>query len=408
MGFLVAEQTTATTISDALTTLIDWVNVADFEDLRIIVENTGGGGGDPITDVQTDESADGIASSALDQAPGVPNVPITTGESSHESYAAGAWGTTYLRIRAVCAAGNDTTAKAWLMADTLSVDLDSFALTTLAKVKQYLGITDSTSDSILTQLINAMTDAIETYCGRKFKARSYTMERQPGNRTRELPLDNWPIISIERVAIQTEEALKVRCTDGGAYTATVSVTRTGDPAANTALLISLKGGVNQSDASLAYSSNATISDLAAAVTAETGWTGTVQGSRGHFAPKELVPYGSQECLSQDFILEVPTDWLSDYNTDHEDGILYRPGGWFEGFENIYLNYTAGYATIPADLEQVCIKGVASAFGQRSINPNLKSEKIGDYSYTNLDASAVQKEINTFEAELDKWRRIEYA
>ena len=48
------------------------------------------------------------------------------------------------------------------------------------------------------------------------------------------------------------------------------------------------------------------------------------------------------------------------------------------------------------------------FNSKNINPNLKSEKIGDYSYTNFEASTINKAINICEAELDKWRRIEYA
>ena len=286
----------------------------------------------------------------------------------------------------------------------------SYCLTTMDNVKNYLGLSASstTHNESITRLVRAATDAIETYCGRKFKRRVYQMERQNGINDQELPLNNWPIISIEKIAVDTETAMMVRCTDGGAYAATVSVIRNGDPAANTALRISLKGGANESDATLLYSSNTTISDLVASVNGVTGWSASVQGSLGHYDPVELIPIGGQECLSTDYYLETPYLQLNDYNIDHETGVLYRPGGWNEGFNNIYIDYTAGYEIVPYDLEQVAIRAVVEAFNSKNINPNLKSEKIGDYSYTNFEASTINKAINICEAELDKWRRIEYA
>jgi uncharacterized phiE125 gp8 family phage protein len=86
---------------------------------------------------------------------------------------------------------------------------------------------------------------------------------------------------------------------------------------------------------------------------------------------------------------------TEYRADLERGILYRLGGaywnwnddavsvWSAGFKNYQVVYTAGYASssIPADLQLIakeCIAG--SYFASGGVNPNVKSESLGDYSY----------------------------
>ena len=75
-------------------------------------------------------------------------------------------------------------------------------LTTLADVKQYLGIksADTANDALLTMLITAASVAIEAWCSTSFGMYSVTL-RQSGSGTRIMPVDKLPIISVQRVAI---------------------------------------------------------------------------------------------------------------------------------------------------------------------------------------------------------------
>src|SRR3989304_5979824 len=53
----------------------------------------------------------------------------------------------------------------------------AYALTTKEKVKEFLGITGTTNDSLIDSLINYITDFIESYVGgRRFKETPYTNE----------------------------------------------------------------------------------------------------------------------------------------------------------------------------------------------------------------------------------------
>lgn len=55
------------------------------------------------------------------------------------------------------------------------------SITTLARLKSFLGITNNNSDTELELLINACTVFIENYCHRRFKETTYTNERVNGN-----------------------------------------------------------------------------------------------------------------------------------------------------------------------------------------------------------------------------------
>lgn len=94
----------------------------------------------------------------------------------------------------------------------MSVQIVLYALTNLAKVKNYLGISDSSADTFLTYAINGVTDYIERFCGgRRFLQTVYASTDDntiAGNGTAQLFDTNdqhrifypqWPVKSVEKV-----------------------------------------------------------------------------------------------------------------------------------------------------------------------------------------------------------------
>ena len=82
-----------------------------------------------------------------------------------------------------------------------------------------------------------------------------------------------------------------------------------------------------------------------------------------------------------------TDWNSlqnDYIKYLDDG--QGPGqffyqmGFVRGVRNYRFSYIAGYATIPYDLEEACIELCVYIYKDRQ-NKGMKSETLGEYSYT---------------------------
>lgn len=83
--------------------------------------------------------------------------------------------------------------------------LSSNALTTLEQVKNDLGIaSDVTSDdAYLAQLINSVSQTIETYCRTRFGLQEYH-EMKQGRGSTKLILDNYPIHKVNQVIINEE------------------------------------------------------------------------------------------------------------------------------------------------------------------------------------------------------------
>lgn len=82
---------------------------------------------------------------------------------------------------------------------------------------------------------------------------------------------------------------------------------------------------------------------------------------------------------------------TDWNTLQNDYIKYiddgqGPGqflydqGFIRGIRNYRFTYTAGYTTIPYDLEQACLDLCTWFYNSRK-NMGLQSETLGEYSYT---------------------------
>jgi len=79
----------------------------------------------------------------------------------------------------------------------------TYALTSLSSVKDALDITNSDDDDLLINLINASTEMIENYCGRRFTETTYTNEIYDGVASKVLLLRNWPVSSIGSLQIRS-------------------------------------------------------------------------------------------------------------------------------------------------------------------------------------------------------------
>jgi len=74
-------------------------------------------------------------------------------------------------------------------------------LTTVARLKTFLDISDSTYDAVLEIIINSCTDFIENYCDRRFKKATYN-EIYDGTGTRFLFLKQYPVSSTDPFTLQ--------------------------------------------------------------------------------------------------------------------------------------------------------------------------------------------------------------
>lgn len=162
------------------------------------------------------------------------------------------------------------------------------ALTTLANVKDWLRIVDTSADATLTRMITAFSNAVANYLNRDLGSQSYT-EIYDGTGGTALMLRNYPIISVSSVQV-------------------------GDT------VIPAQPGFNQN---------------------------------GYVAGKNRL-------------------LLIGYSFD-------------QGFQNIATTYTAGFATIPTDVEQAIIEWIADRYAARNrIGINSKSLQGENVTYSLKD------------------------
>jgi len=188
---LVAQTSSAVAVDENLTTLIDWINIEQLSGFTIIVKNTGGGSADDITDVQIDTSPDGGVTVNTDQHAGVPAVPIASGSAKTGTFTETA---AFVRVRALCAATEDTTAEAWLMADS-SVG----RICTLADVKERLGITNTDNDQAISRIVRGLEAVFNNFTHRKLILNSAAETVYLTGGDKRIIIPRYPIVSITSI-----------------------------------------------------------------------------------------------------------------------------------------------------------------------------------------------------------------
>lgn len=275
--------------------------------------------------------------------------------------------------------------------------VNTYALTSLAQAKCYLDITDETHDPVLEKLIDRASDIIERWASRKFVSRTYDRQVYSGIAGQRLLLDQYPVTRIGRVSIGRVNAFSVTNTAALNF-ATLEIT-------STKVRLNADGVVT--DKTIA--SSATINALIAVINTVAGWSATLLdtsvGARAAFYTSldgttkvpELLPLAAAYCKSPNVAYaEVPNIDMTDAvleggsDEDRNAGILYSPSGWNFG---AYVDYVAGYTTIPAALEDLCLALVKLKYDARTKDANVRSESIGGvYSVTNATLKEVSADI----------------
>ena len=191
MPELVAKTSEAVAVDEDLTTLIDWVNIELVSGFTIIVENAGGGSANALTDVQIDTSDDGGITPSLDQHAGVPAVPIASGVAKTGIFTETA---KFLRVRATCAAGEDTTAGAVLLADS-----SAGRICTLADVKERLGLADTEYDLAINRIIVGLEAIFNTETRRQLLVTATDVTDYYAGMGGILQIKRYPIVSVTSI-----------------------------------------------------------------------------------------------------------------------------------------------------------------------------------------------------------------
>jgi len=237
-------------------------------------------------------------------------------------------------------------------------------LLTLARAKQAINQATFTSgeDAQLASLIDAVSAAVIRHCRRDFVSATFD-HLVRGSGDGRLPLDQYPILSVSRVATNPAVVLNVKNTDTATHQrATVAVTATG------LTLVRVASATTTTTTSVTWASNATLAAVATAVNAlGNGWSAAAVAGHTLRASADLfAPQGALNALGVWAGVRHHADELTDFAIDAERGWLTRCDWPAE--REYRVTYTAGYATVPEDVQEACAQWVAGLFWETKDNP----------------------------------------
>jgi hypothetical protein len=228
--------------------------------------------------------------------------------------------------------------------------------------------TSAAENTTLDALIAGVSAAIERWCGRNFVSTQYD-EIYDGRGQRELVLQHFPLISVDRVAHQPTAVLRVQNTSASVQRSTVQVTSTGLALARVA------AGVSATD-TLNFAGNVTLTALATAINAlGNGWSASLASDEfANRASADLrALQGALAAKDAPAELKIHLLELTDFDIDSARGLLLRANCWHGGSQHWRLIYTAGYAAVPDDVQEACAQWVAALFWQTKRDPGLAHE-----------------------------------
>jgi len=207
--------------------------------------------------------------------------------------------------------------------------------------------------SIVQSILNGVDEWIKSYCQRDFEKTTYTNELYDGNGETSLLLDNYPVISISRLAVDRDDVIKIKNTSSDATTAHVSVDSDG-------VDLVVSGGTNEDSSTIDFATYDTMAKVVNQINSiGKGWTAELMDADyGDLKSTELLECYAKYCGARADTtaaweyLAMAGDPVNEFRVYKKRGELYYASGFSEGERNIVVSYVAGYSSsdMPEDLK----------------------------------------------------------
>lgn len=220
-------------------------------------------------------------------------------------------------------------------------------------------------------LIEGAVAGIETYLGRGLFSATYRERVFP--REGLITLEQPNVTSVDVFSADPQDAITVRY-DGSAEIATVEVTDTA--------VVLRSAGSTVTTTSLAFATYGDTGALATAIAAVADWSAS---ARVTVPTSRLVRSPAWDANGQAVEVQYWDDWDGEHEIDYAEGqirIRIPDFGSAWGYRGMgYCSYTAGWTTLPKDIENVVLNVVKATYDATSKDGSVISERLGDYSYT---------------------------
>jgi hypothetical protein len=286
-------------------------------------------------------------------------------------------------------AGITALAKGWvatLLTDGDSTSTDLFRFTSTSAFGQTNEVTlEIVDNELLDLLITNTLASLETALGDVCLLSSSFSELHDWDQT--ITLRNNFVTRVNVVFGDCKDGLTAKYT-GSDTNARLEVTDTA------VVLTSVAGGTTTTN-TIAFTDQVTTTLMAAAITAVSGWTGTLLND----GPSQyLGQRGSYDAKDREVTLELWAPFEGDHRVWYDSGVLeLRPwgygymfsdgagihsaGGFHQLASRVRVDYTAGFDSLPADVELALLNAIKTVYDETNRTAGLTSESLGDYSYT---------------------------
>ena len=268
--------------------------------------------------------------------------------------------------------------------------VDAKSLITLADLKLNLGITATTDDAVLEKCIDRASKTVESYCGRVFTEQVYR-ETYDTSGQRRLALNQYPVSVIRFVGVDWNHAIAINSTDPTDVMVTVSVDT------DHVHLHRVTSTGSETNQSVTFTSHETTAEMATHISTLTGFSAT---SLLNLPSNYLRKAAGRSLKYSTCYLSAWSGGLFDYQADMNTGIVYGPQ--IAGYKALFVDYTAGYATIPYDVQEATMSIASRMYYGRKRDGGLASESLGGYSYSTRSSAEIDAEAKTT---LQQYRRI---
>jgi hypothetical protein len=279
-------------------------------------------------------------------------------------------------------------------------------LVSLATAQSYLAQSLPTDQAALPFAITAASNLIRQFTRRDFVQQNYN-ECYNGQGYSEVFTRQWPVNYISRISINPMNVLTVANLDGTTnQRGTARLNTTGDAYAGLVVtglyLLRVASAVTHTDTSILFATYPTINAAAAAVTAlGNGWQGTAVEGYELWPTSDLrAIQGAQNAMQPGgATFNVFINDVSGYQVNElTGGIRFQAASYDPvfalmnwpmanlqttfppGYQSINIQYNAGYATVPEDVQQACLITVQHLLYALQTVTKYESETIKDYSY----------------------------
>ena len=217
---------------------------------------------------------------------------------------------------------------------------------------------------LVSSILTSTDKYVKEYCRRVFESADYSETYDGG--VSSIFLNEYPITALSRVAQGRDEVFSVNNTSTSSY-ATCSCDGT-----------NFTCNLNGTGSDLALGTYTTITTLVAAINAlGDGWVAVTNSGYGDFLSSEIISFYGKSCLDGDIAyVEIPSESLTDFIMNANTGEIRHT--FPSGFQNIFISYTAGYSTVPTDL-QMAVKLLVQYIYSKVQEDNLGNEyySLGD-------------------------------